>query len=144
MSRLRFPLAAAMLVAALAPAPARAQDLDAVVNRVVSAWARGDVGAITRLASREGVSLDVDGAAVGPVATRQASAVLRRVFDAVETDAVQRGITRTAGGSPQRAFSEIAWTARVRGTSIAQRRTVFVAYVREEGGWRISQIRLMR
>jgi hypothetical protein len=142
--RQRTFLVAAVLLAAVAPSALHAQDLDAVVNRVTSAWSRGDVSAIARLAANGGMSLDVDGVAVGPVAARQATAVLRRLFDAFETDAVQRGMTRTAGGSPQRAFSELAWTARVRGTSISQRRTVFVAYVREDDGWRISQIRLMR
>jgi hypothetical protein len=129
------------LGALASPRAATAQELDAVIARVSNAWARGDVAAIVALASRRGISLDVDGAAVGPLPARQAGAVLRRVFEGVETARVQPGITR---GARQSAFSEIAWTFRLRGTSIAERTTVFVAYVSEDGDWRINQIRLMR
>jgi hypothetical protein len=95
-------------------------------------------------ACRSGISLDVDGRAVGPLPARQAGAVLRRVFDGLETADARPGRHAHAGGSPQRAFSQIAWTTRVRGTSIGEQTTVFIAYVREDGGWRINQIRLVK
>jgi hypothetical protein len=142
--KLRTALLACALAAAFAPERAAAQELDAVINRVTNAWARGDVGTIVSLASRSGISLDVDGRAVGPLPPRQAGAVLRRVFDGLETADARPGRTRSAGGSPQRAFSQIAWTTRVRGTSIGEQTTVFIAWVREDGGWRINQIRLVK
>jgi ketosteroid isomerase-like protein len=130
------------LLLAMVPRSAAPQDLDAAVAQFTAAWARGDVSALTAAAARGGVSLDVDGTPVGPIGTRQASAVLRRVFDGRETVDVRAGMAHVTGGSPASAFAEIAWTNRARGTTIPARNTVFVAYVREDGRWRVTQIRL--
>jgi hypothetical protein len=48
------------------------------------------------------------------------------------------------GGQPARAFGEITWTTRARGTTIPERANLFVAFVREGDAWRITEIRLMR
>jgi hypothetical protein len=142
-ARALLPLLALLAIAS-APRAAAAQDLDAVVEQIAAAWARGNLAAIAGHAARGGIELDVDGGSGGPVAARQVIAMLRRVFDGRETLSVRPGVTRVADGSPARGFSEIAWTHRGRGTSIPERSTVFVAWVREDGSWRVTQIRLMR
>ena len=58
--------------------------------------------------------------------------------------AAKGNMSREIGGSPTRAFGEITWTAKARGTTIPERATVFVAFVRDEDGWRITEIRLLR
>lgn len=123
---------------------ARAQDLEQVLDRFASAWARGDAAAIAGLVSRTGVNIDVGGGAVGPLLERQATAVLRRAFDDRETTVVRAGLAQVVGGSPPRAFGEIVWMARSRGTTESEHATIFLALVREREGWRINQIRLLR
>lgn len=123
-------------------APARAQDLQQTLDRVAAAWHRGDVNAITALAASAGMSVDVDGTAVGPLGQRQAAAVLRRVFDDRESVSARRSMSRTTG--TDRAFGEISWTVRAKGTTIPERATVFIAFIREDGSWRVSEIRLLQ
>jgi hypothetical protein len=140
--------ATAVIVAAaaltLAAVPAAAQDLGATIERIGAAWHRGDAGAITGLASRGGVSLDVDGRPVGPLPARQAAAVLRRVFEERESVGVRTTMTQTSGGEPARAFGELAWTTRARGTTIPESARLFIALVLEDRNWRITEIRLLR
>lgn len=137
--------AISLAVVALAVAvPASAQELAGVVDRVAAAWARGDANGIVAFAARSGVSLDVDGDPVGPLGRRQAAAVLRRLFDKHETVNARTGRAKVVGGSPEKGFGEISWTARVRGTSIPERSTVFVALLREDDRWRVTEIRVMQ
>jgi len=134
-------LAASLLIAL----PAAAQDLAQTVDRIGAAWHRGDAAAITGMAAQAGMSLDVDGGRrVGPLPSRQAAAVLRRVFEDRESVGARTVMTRSSGGSPAQAFGEIAWTARARGTTIPEAARVFIALVLEDDRWRITEIRLLR
>jgi hypothetical protein len=132
-----------ILLAAM-PLPAAAQDLEETLGRVAAAWHRGDVGSLTGLGSRAGISIDVDGRSVGPLGARQAAPVIRRVFEERESVNIRSNMARRVGGSPARAFGEITWTTRARGTTIPERATLFVAFVLEDERWRITEIRLMR
>ncbi|MBR9988179.1 MAG: hypothetical protein KFH98_00405 [Gemmatimonadetes bacterium] len=128
----------------LASVPVAAQDPGPTLQRVASAWHKGDARSVASLGARDGISLDVDGSTVGPLGTRQASAVLRSVFEDRESVSAAPRISRTVGGDPARAFGEITWTTRARGTTIPERATLFVAFVREGDAWRITEIRLLR
>jgi hypothetical protein len=137
----------ALLVVALAltgPQPAAAQSLEQSLDRVAAAWHRSDAGAIAGYAARAGISLNIDGQAVGPLAPRQAAAGIRRAFEDRESIGVRTNMSRTVGGTPTRAFGEISWTTRARGTTIPERVTIFVAFVLEDERWRITEIRLIR
>jgi hypothetical protein len=140
MPRLALPI----LLLLAAAGPVRAQELSDVVERVARSWSRGDASAIVAHAARSGISLDLDGQRVGPIAPRQAAAVLRDVLDRRETVRASAGRARVVGGSPEKGFGEIAWTSRARGTTIPERATVVLAFVREDGQWRVTEIRLMR
>lgn len=142
MIRRSLALAAVCLLALAARA--HAQDLDQVLDNFAAAWARGDAGAIARLAARNGLSIDLGGSPVGPLSPRQAAALLRRIFEDRETVVIRAGMAQVVGGDPPRAFGEVAWATRSRGTTIPERATVFLALVREDGHWRITQIRLLR
>jgi hypothetical protein len=126
------------------PRSAAAQDLGRTLDRVAAAWHKGDASAVAGFAARNGISVNVDGRAVGPLAPRQAAAVIRRVFEDRESLSVRSNMTRSAGGSPARAFGEITWTIRARGTTIPGRATLFVAFVHEDDEWRITEIRLIQ
>ncbi|HEU5207929.1 MAG TPA: hypothetical protein VFU06_00845 [Longimicrobiales bacterium] len=135
---------ATLLVLLFLAAPAHAQqDLDAAMQRVARMWERGDVRGLTQSASGSGFALEFDSGRTGPVASRQAAAALRRLFEDQQTISVKPGVTRVSGGRPQRAFGELEWITRPRGTTIPERRTVFVALVREDRGWRVTEIRVM-
>jgi hypothetical protein len=147
----RLHLSAALLLALLGPAilaaaprAAEAQSLDQTLERIAAAWHRADAGTIARLAASAGISLNFDGQAVGPLPPRQAAAGIRRVFEDRESLGVRSNMSRTVGGSPPRAFGEINWTTRARGTTIPERATIFVALVLEDERWRITEIRLIR
>jgi hypothetical protein len=135
-------IAAALLL--IAAATAAAQEPARIVERIGGAWHRGDASAITGLGARAGISLDVDGRPVGPLPARQAAAVLRRVFEERESVGVRTTMTRAVGGEPPSAFGELSWTARARGTTMPERARLFIALVLEDGGWRITEIRLLR
>jgi hypothetical protein len=125
-------------------APTHAQNIDAALRRVAAAWHRGAVGDITGMAARNGISINLDGGSVGPLGSRQAAAALRRALDDRESISARPTMSRSLGGQPARAFGEITWTTRARGTTIPESGTLFVAFVQEGDSWRITEIRLMR
>jgi hypothetical protein len=143
MRRLALPTLALLLgCAAAAPAAAQMPSVDAALERVAAAWGRGDAAAVAAHAAAGGVAVQVGVGSPAPLGARQASAVLRRLFDDRETVALRTGMTRVVGGRPARAFGEFAWTTRVRGTTVPERATVFIAFVLEDDGWRITQVRM--
>ncbi|MBI4408927.1 MAG: hypothetical protein HY561_04425 [Gemmatimonadetes bacterium] len=134
------------LVIAIGAAPtalAQESELEQTLERLAALWARGDASALAGLSARAGLALVLDGSPVGPLAPRQAAAVLRRIFDERETVGLKTGFAKIVGGAPRRAFAELNWLARARGTTIPERATVFLALVQEADGWRITQIRLL-
>ena len=123
--------------------PAHAQGLDQTMKRMASFWARGDAHSLVDFASTDGFSLELGSDPVGPVAARQAAAAFKRLFEDRETISVRPGVTRMVGGEPALAFGEFEWISRPRGTTIPEHRLVFVAFVREPTGWRVTQIRVL-
>lgn len=134
-----------LALAAVGAGQVAAQDrLANFTQRLMLAWERGDAAGITALIVDDGVSIHVQGEPAGPLATRQAKAVLRRVFDDVETISVTLASRKMLPGNPDRAYLELLWTRRARGTTIPDRGTVFVAVVDQERDWRITDIRLLQ
>lgn len=123
---------------------ARAQELKPAAQRLATAWARADVNTLGNQVARSGLSLDVGGERVGPVVGRQAAAMLKRVFDERETMSASVGAAREMHGENRRAFVEITWVTRSRGTSIPDSTTVLFSLELEQEQWRITEIRLMR
>jgi hypothetical protein len=139
--------AAPMLALAwvLLPAPAaHGQDVAPVVDRIAAAWSRGNASGVASFAARGGMAIEVDGERHGPLNARQATAVLRGLFENRETVSARTGMAKVLSGSPQRAFGELTWTLRVRGTTVPQRTTVFIGLALEDEAWRITEIRVMQ
>jgi hypothetical protein len=133
-----------LLLTAAVRHQASAQQVEPVLERFVTYWARGDESAIVALATRPGISLDIDKKETGPLAGRQAAALLRRLFEDHETMSVRLMASRSMDGTPKRAFGEITWMMRPRGTTIPDRTSVFVALIFEDEQWRITEIRFVR
>jgi hypothetical protein len=120
---------------------ASAQDFRPVVDQFARAWQRGDVATIGSITATRGMALDVEGRRVGPLPGRQAAAALRRVFDDRETLDLQVNMQKEVAGEPRRAFAELNWVTRARGTTIPERTTVVVFLELEGNHWRITDIR---
>ncbi|HEX7048623.1 MAG TPA: hypothetical protein VF188_00290 [Longimicrobiales bacterium] len=144
MNRRAAALCLLFVLGAAVVARAQEVELEEVLNRLGTAWEHGDAGALAALAAHAGLSIEILGERVGPLSKRQVAAVLRRVFERRETIALRHGMAQVVGGTPPRAFGELAWITRVEGTTIPERATIFIALIREDEGWRVTQIRLLR
>ena len=134
------------LVALAVAAPAAAQDrapLGDVLDSLRGLWAREDASAISDYIAASGADLEIGGASMGGLNGRKLSAALRRVFDDRETVSVVSRMTSPVQGVEDRAFGEFEWVLRVRGATVSENATVFVALVHEPAGWRITQIRIL-
>jgi hypothetical protein len=139
------PMLFALLLAAFAPGWAAAQEVELALtlDRIAGHWEHADASRLAAFFAPGGVALDLDDGELGPLPPRQVAAVLRKLLGGRETTALMIRSARVVGGEPPRAFGELAWLFRARGTTIPERTTIFLALVWEEGGWRITQIRLL-
>ncbi len=136
-------LATAFALIVLHASAASAQRIDDIVSQVVDAWGRGDAKGVMALSVRDGIGVESREERTGPLSTRQATAVLRRIFEERRTVAIRPGITQIVGGSPRRAFTEITWITRAPDTTEPERLTVFLEFVLRDDRWQITQIRLL-
>lgn len=137
-------LALSLLAAYAAPVVAQEAQLNRAFRAVADDWARGDAARIARRAAADGISLDISKGPVGPLSERQVAAMLRRLFDNVETVSVSRGMLERVGGDPPRAFGSLTWTSRPRGIRLPVRTTVYFALSFAGDDWRLTEIRLIQ
>lgn len=135
-------LSFAVMTFAAVPAAAQ-QPLGDVLDILAALWARSDATAIADLVAVQGLELELQGRPVGPIGGRRVASALRRVFDEGETLSVVAAMTERVTGTDDRAFGELVWQVRSRGATVPERSTVFFALVREDRGWRVSQIRIL-
>jgi hypothetical protein len=121
-----------------------ADDLQSTFRVVARQWAGSDASGLVRHLDPTGVSIDVGDGPMGPLSDRQASALLRQLFDQGETVNVEAGMLERVGGRPPRGFGAITWTTRPRGTEVPIRRTVYFGLEWVDGAWRVAEIRLIR
>jgi hypothetical protein len=142
---LRSPKIASVLFAlfVLRVPVAHAQRLDDIVLHVADAWSHRDARAVVALSARDGVSIETRDSRSGPLGTRQATAVLRKLFEERETVSIRPGMMQVVGGSPRRAFCEITWITRAPDTTELERVTIFVELMLADERWQITQIRLL-
>jgi hypothetical protein len=130
-----------------APGAARAQDapapLEPFVEQVARLWLSAEVGALVELLPADNRLLLDTGSGIEPANSRHAAAALRALFAERETIAARPARVTVASAQPPRGFFELAWTFRARGAPGEQSRSVYVAVLWEERGWRISELRLM-
>lgn len=141
--RLSLPVVALTLLVA-EPTAAPAQNVETVIERFADYWARGDVAELAALSDRDGISLNFEGKPIGPLGERQVAAMLRRLFEQHETLHVRKRSAQIVGREANRAFGEISWMIRSRGTTIPEENSVFVALKLRDGRWRVTEIRLAR
>ncbi len=126
-------------------AQTQVQALEGTAREVARYWARGEMGHLGRLISSDGVVLHLDrGGGNTPLPARRALAALRDFLRGYETARVRVSRAVETGGSPPQGFAELEWSAVPAGTSESVRMGVFVGFVEESEGWRVSEIRVLR
>ena len=127
------------------PAAAQEQDeLTRLLDTLAVLWTRGDAAALAAHGADNGLDLEVHGETIGPVEGRRAAAALRHLFGGQETVSVESGASARIVGAEDRAFGEFIWVVRMPGAAITEDNRIFMALVREDDGWRVSQIRILR
>ena len=131
----------------LASAPAAAQqpdDLGGLLDTLAVLWTRGNAAALAAHGAASGLDLEIHGETIGTLEGRRAAAALRQLFGAQETVSVEAGTAARVTGAEDRAFGEFIWVVRMPGAEITERHKIFVALVRQDQQWRVSQIRILR
>lgn len=137
------PILLFLLMLVGAPVGAHAQVLQEFTQRFTLAWARSDAGRVADHGAAAGIAMDVGGRSIGPLRSRQAAAVLRRLFEERETISVTLSSQKELAGTPRRAYLELVWVRRARGTTIPERNPIFVALVEQDSDWRVTEIRVL-
>ena len=131
----------------LMAAPAAAQqsdDLTRLLDTLAALWTRGDAAGLAAHGAEAGLDLEIHGVPVGSLEGRRAAAAIRQLLAGQETVVVERGTAATVVGAEDRAFGELIWKVRMPGAEMTESRKIFVALVREDREWRISEIRILR
>jgi hypothetical protein len=142
---MRAVVLALALLGALA-GPLRAQDPDDLgrfLDRLITLWQRGDAVGLVELGARSGLDLEVRGDPIGPLSGRRAVAELRHIFEGQQTVAVRTGTPSRVIGTDNRAFVELTWEVRMSGAPFGETSIIFLGFVRESTGWKVSQIRIL-
>lgn len=145
----RVLLVLAALLLWVPAGPLRAQEggapLEAFIARVARLWEAESASALAELAPRSGrILLQVGGESRGEVGERHAAAALRALFADRESVSIRPARVAMAGGAPAQGFGELTWVSRSRGVTTSETSTVYVGAVREAGGWRIRELRVLR
>ena len=77
-----------------------------------------------------------------PSLPQRAGASIREYLENREAASARVSRTGEVGGEPPRGFAEIRWESRFRGMSEMVTRTLFVAFVYEDGAWRVAELRV--
>ena len=127
---------------AVAPVVCLGQGLEQAAAGFAAQWAAGDV---SRLQSRfsERVSIQWEARPLGALTPARAGASIREYLENREAASARVSRVGEVGGEPPRGFAEIRWESRIRGMSEMVTRTVFVAFVYEDGTWRVAELRVL-
>jgi len=131
------------------PAPAVSptlgqETLSQVVSRLSQAWVDGDLEAIGSLVASAGVHIVLEGRDYHLLTERQAMATIRGLFRRYDGRAFEVTRASELGGAPARGISEVAWDTVDVGSGELVRRTLFIAFILEDGAWRVEDLRVLR
>ena len=142
--RTAIVLALGLQLLAVPAAAQQTDDLTRLLDTLADLWTRGDAVALAAHSAESGLDLELRGVSIGSLEGRRAAAAIRQLLAGQETVVVERGSAATVVGAEDRAFGELIWKVRMPGTDATESRKVFVALVREDRAWRISEIRILR
>ena len=134
-------LGAASLIFA-APLAGQAS-IETVAADFARLWAGGDLERLVPTFMPDGVRMELGEKPSGVVSVRQAAAGLKALHADHDTRSARVDRVTEVGGSPRRGFAEIAWSAAPNGTSEFREYLLFVGFVMEDEGWRVSEVRVI-
>ena len=126
-----------------APAACLGQDLEQAAAQIAAQWAAGDVSRLQSRFSQNGVRLQWEARPLGALSPQHAGASIREYLRNREAASARVSRVGEVGGEPLRGFAEIRWESRIRGMSEMVTRTIFVAFVYEDGAWLVAEIRVL-
>ena len=132
----------AVAVGVSTPAACLGQDLEQAAAAFAAQWSAGDVSRLQSRFSQSGVRVQWEAQPLGALSPQRAGASIREYLGNREA-AARVSRTGEVGGEPLRGFAEIRWESRIRGMSERVTRTVFVAFVYEDGAWRVAELRVL-
>lgn len=139
-------LALGMLAVAVGvgtPAACLGQDLEQAAAAFAGQWAGGDVSRLQSSFSQRGVRIQWEARPLGALSRQRAGASIREYLENREAASARVSRTGEVGGEPPRGFAEIRWESRIRGMSEMVTRTVFLAFVFENGAWQVAELRVL-
>jgi hypothetical protein len=119
------------------------QNLEQTAAIFAQQWAAGDVSRLQSRFSQSGVRVQWEARPLGALSPQRAGASIREYLETREAASARVSRTGEVGGEPPRGFAEIRWESRIRGMSEMVTRTVFVAFVYEDGNWRVAELRVL-
>ena len=119
------------------------QSLEEAASTFARRWGAAEVSSLEGSFSRGGVRLQFEARQVGTLDPRHAEASLREYLRSREGVASRVTRVEEVGGDPPKGYAEIRWESRIQGTSDVLVRTVFVAFVSEDGGWLVTELRVL-
>ena len=132
-----------LVVSAGVPTAGLGQGLEEAAARFAAQWAAGDVSQLQSRFSLGGASIQWEARPLGALSPQRAGASIREYLEDREAATARVSRTGEVGGEPPRGFAEIRWESRIRGMSEMVTRTVFVAFVYEDGVWRVAELRVL-
>ena len=126
-----------------APAVCLGQGLEEAATGFATQWAASDVSRLQSQFSQSGVSIQWEAGPLGALSAQRAGASIREYLENREAASARVSRVEEVGGEPPRGFAEIRWESRIRGMSEMVTRTVFVAFVYEDGNWRVAELRVL-
>ncbi len=130
-------------VAAGTPTASLGQGLEEAAARFAAQWAAGEVSGLQSRFSPGGVRIQWEARPLGALSPQRAGASIREYLENREVASARVSRTGEVGGEPPRGFAEIRWESRIRGMSEMVTRTVFVAFVYEDGSWQVAELRVL-
>jgi len=128
---------------AVAPAVCLGQGLEQAAAGFATQWAASDVSGLQSRFSQSGVSVQWDARPLGSLSPQRAGVSIREYLENREAASARVSRVGEVGGEPPRGFAEIRWESRIRGMSEMVTRTLFVAFVYEDGTWRVAELRVL-
>lgn len=131
-----------VLLVGISPGACIGQSLEDAAFEFAGLWG-GEVADLEGSLSPSGVRLQWEAHQVGSLDPRHAMASIREYLGSREGAGVRVTRVQEVGGEPPKGYAEIRWKSRIQGTSDLVVRTVFVAFVSEDGMWRVSELRVL-
>jgi hypothetical protein len=132
----------ALLALVASSVECRAQSLEEAASNFARRWDAGEAAGLESSLSRVGVRFQWESRPADALDPGHAAASIREYLQSRVGVATRVTRVEEVGGDPPTGYAEFRWESRIQGTSDMLSRTVFVAFVREDGAWLVTEVRV--